>query len=883
VKTLVWTLALLSLLVFSFWSAKGAAARRQTAKGLSEISGGALNTAPVLREFLQSGPAEESPAKYLNADLSPEERAADLVSRLTLEEKVRQMQNAAPAIPRLEIPAYEWWNEGLHGVARAGLATVFPQAIGLAATWDTQLEQRIATTIATEARAKYNDAIQHDNHRRYYGLTFWSPNINIFRDPRWGRGQETFGEDPYLTAEMALAFIHGMQGDDPKYFKTIATAKHFAVHSGPEVSRHQFDARVSEEDLDDTYLYAFRKTLTSGGADSVMCAYNSLEGSPACASDFLLKDKLRGEWKFPGYVVSDCGAIGDIFSGHHFAGSMAEASAKAVKAGTDLTCGNEYISLVEAVQRGLISEEEINQSLRRLFVARFRLGLFDPPAKVPYSNIGTDQIASAEHEKLALEAAERSMVLLKNESHLLPLTHPPQNIAVIGSASDDPDVMLGNYYGTPRHLITPLAGIQQKFAGRTRVRWALGSVYADSSSALIPQSALTAASGENGILAEYFNNEDLSGEPVLNRVEPRGYFVWAMHDPAVMKVLPESTFAIRWSFALHVPAAGEYELGLGRQECDSCLGTDTWRFTLDGEKLVDDSNRAAGGHRTVMKKVHLEAGKSYQARVEYIQHEGGSGVELVWAPPPDAALAEAVETAKQSDVAILCIGLNSRLEGEESPIQIPGFAHGDRTNIDLPEPQERLLKAVLDTGKPVVVVLLNGSALAVNTASKRAAAILEAWYGGQEAGHAIANTLAGDNNPAGRLPVTFYQSAEQLPPFSDYSMKNRTYRFFEGKPLYRFGFGLSYSTFEYSQLKLEKSPDGQLLVSVRIRNTSQVAGDEVAQLYVGADGSAPWLKGFERVHFAPGASREIHWTLAPSEIHGNIVTVGGVRGIVPAH
>ena len=395
------------------------------------------------------------------------------------------------------------------------------------------------------------------------------------------------------------------------------------------------------------------------------------------------------------------------------------------------------------------------------------------------------------------------MVLLKNDNHVLPLTHPPATIAVIGPASDDPDVMLGNYYGTPRHLITPLAGIQQKFAASAKIRWALGSVYADSSAALIPQSAL-----KSGVLAEYFNNDNLSGHPALKRVEPRGYFVWAMHDPAVMNALPNPTFAVRWSFALRVPAAGEYELGLARQECDSCPGANTWRFTLDGEKLIEESRRAAGGHQTFTKKIHLESGKSYHARVEYVQREGGSGVELVWAPPPEAALAEAVETAKQSDLAILFIGLNSRLEGEESPMQIPGFAHGDRTNIDLPEPQEKLLNAVLATGKPVVVVLLNGSALAVTTANKRAAAILEAWYGGQEGGAAIANTLAGDNNPAGRLPVTFYQSTDQLPPFSDYSMKNRTYRFFTGKPLYPFGFGLSYSTFEYSQLTLQKAPGG---------------------------------------------------------------------------
>jgi beta-glucosidase len=820
----------------------------------------------------------DAPAKFLNEKLSPEERAADLVSRLTLEEKVRQMQNAAPAIPRLGIPAYEWWNEGLHGVARAGLATVFPQAIGLAATWDTALEQRIAEAISTEARAKHNDAIQHDNRRRYYGLTFWSPNINIFRDPRWGRGQETFGEDPYLTSQMALAFIHGMQGSDPKYFKTIATAKHFAVHSGPEVSRHQFDARVSKEELDETYLYAFRKTLTAGGADSVMCAYNSLDGSPACASDFLLKDKLRTEWKFSGYVVSDCGAVSDIYRGHKFASSMAEAAAKAVKAGTDLTCGNEYLTLVEAVQKGFITEDEIDRSLRRLFVARFRLGLFDAASHVLYSKIGMDEVANERHAKLALEAAEKSIVLLKNENHLLPLSKPPSTIAVLGPASDDPDVLLGNYYGTPRHLIAPLAGIQNKFAGRARVRWALGSVYADSSTALVPQDALTptgaTAGNEKGILAEYFNNEDFGGEPVLRRVEPRGYFVWAMQDPAVMRVLPNPSFAVRWSFSLQAPVAGDYEIGLGRQECDSCLGTNTWRLTLDGEKLLEESGRAAGGYRTLRKTVRMEAGKTYQVRVEYVQHEGGSGVELVWAPPPEAALAEAVNAARQSDVAIVCIGLNSRLEGEESPIQIPGFEHGDRTTIDLPEPQEKLLKAVLDTGKPVVVVLLNGSGLAIKTAKERAGAILEAWYGGQEGGAAIANTLAGENNPAGRLPVTFYESTSQLPSFDDYSMKGRTYRFFQGEALYPFGFGLSYSSFEYSDLSVKRA-DGKLLISARVRNASQTAGDEVAQLYVGR--GTPWLAGFKRVHLAPHEDSALHWTLDPAEVHGNIVSVAGAQ------
>ena len=813
--------------------------------------------------------------EYKDVNASPEARAADLVSRMTLAEKIGQMQNAAPAIPRLAIPAYDWWNEALHGVARAGLATVFPQAIGLAATWDTGLEQRIADTISTEARAKYNDAIRRDDHHRYRGLTFWSPNINIFRDPRWGRGQETYGEDPYLTSQMALAFIHGMQGPDPHYLKTIATSKHFAVHSGPEVSRHQFDAVVTQEDLDETYLYAFHKTLAQGGADSVMCAYNRLDGAPACASEFLLRDTLRKAWKFQGYVVSDCGAIGDIYRGHHYAASMAEAAAKAVKAGTDLTCGNEFTALPEAVEKGFITEGEINRAVERLFVARFRLGMFDPPERVPFSQIGMEQVASEEHQRVALEAAEKSIVLLKNDSGMLPLIKAPERIAVIGPASDDPDALLGNYYGTPRHIVTPLEGIQEKFGASSKLHWALGSVYADSSTALIPGSALTAPDGEAGVLAEYFNNERFDGEPALNRVEARGYFVWAMYDPAIAKVLPNPSFSVRWTAALQVPASGDYELGIARQECDSCPGANTWRLALDGKTLIDETHDAAGGHRTLLNKVNLEAGKTYRVKVEYSQHEGGGGVELVWTPPAEALLREAVAAAKQSDLAIVCLGLNSRLEGEESPIEIPGFEHGDRTSISLPAQQEKMLAAILDTGKPAVVVLVNGSALAVNVAKTRAQAILEAWYGGQEGGRAIAQTLAGENNPAGRLPVTFYEDVNQLPAFADYSMKGRTYRYFTGTPLYPFGYGLSYSDFRYSDLIVKRAAAGQWSIGARVTNRSARAGDEVAQLYRGEEGANPALMGFSRLHLNAGESKLVQFSLESNDGHGDIVSVGG--------
>ncbi len=818
------------------------------------------------------GNGQDGKLKYQDVAASPEERAADLVSRMSLEEKVGQMQNAAPAIPRLGIPEYDWWNEALHGVARAGIATVFPQAIGLAATWDPNLEHRMAEIISTEARAKYNDAISHGNHRRYYGLTFWTPNINIFRDPRWGRGQETYGEDPYLTSQMALAFIKGMQGTDPHYFKTIATSKHFAVHSGPEVSRHQFDAQPSREDLAATYLPAFRATLAEGGAYSVMCAYNSVDGAPACANTFLLQETLRGAWHFNGYVVSDCGAIGDIYQGHHYAGSMAEAAAKAVKAGTDLACGNEYKTLVEAVQKGYIKEEEINRSLERLFVARFRLGMFDPAERVPFSNLAMDQVASAAHEKVALEAAEKSIVLLKNDRNILPLETIPRTVAVIGPAADDPDALLGNYNGIPPHIVTPLQGIQQKFAGRADIHFALGSTYVSSWTALVPHSALTpnnAAQGQHGLLAEYFDNENLAGKPALSRIEPRGYFMWDMHDPAVMKALPQPSFSMRWTATLQVNQPGDYEIGVTRPECDSCPGSNVVRMYLDDRLIVDQNRKSAMGANSYTAPVHFEAGRPYRLRVEYTQHQLGSGIELVWRPPADALLREALGSARRADLSILCLGLNSRLEGEESPIEIPGFAHGDRTNIRLPDPQEKLLRAVLDTGKPVIVVLINGSALAVQLAKDRAQAIIEAWYPGQEGGTAIANTLSGENNPAGRLPVTFYESIDQLPPFDDYSMKGRTYRYFTGKPLYPFGYGLSYSDFHYSDLSVSSDKSK---VSARVTNQSGREGDEVVQLYLQRANGNPELTGFQRVHLRAHENRAIEFSI-PAEDLRNIASV----------
>jgi beta-glucosidase len=802
-------------------------------------------------------PAQEM--AYRNPDLPFEKRAADLVSRMTLEEKVLQMQNAAPAIPRLDVPAYEWWNEALHGVARAGLATVFPQAIGIAATWDTDLMQRIADTISTEARAKYHEAIRNNDHSRYRGLTFWSPNINIFRDPRWGRGQETYGEDPYLTGRLAIAFIKGMQGDDPHYFKTIATAKHFAVHSGPESTRHSFDARPSEQDLNDTYLPAFRAAIVEGKADSVMCAYNAVDGVPACASTMLLQKYLHEQWGFQGYIVSDCGAINDILRGHKYRSTMSEASAVAVKAGTDLTCGNEYRSLVDAVKAGYVTEQEIDAALVRLFTARFRLGMFDPPERVAYARIPYSENDTAAHRQIALQAARESIVLLKNEKGVLPLAASVKRIAVIGPAADDPDALLGNYNGIPSSIVTPLEGLRRQFA-KTDVRFALGSTYTTVSQALVPADVLG-----QGVEAEYFDNADFNGQPKLKRREPRIYFNYDMGDRAVVAALPRRGFSIRWTGTLHAPYTGEYTIGF-----------QGGRVLIDGEEKVG-ATAAMGPRGFRQASVTLQAGHDYKLVAEFRQTAFGSATELVWIPPAETALAGAVETVKSADAAVVFVGLNANLEGEEMRVNIPGFSGGDRTSLDLPEPQEKLLHAVIETGKPVIVVLMSGSALAANFAKERAAAVLEGWYGGEEAGTAIAETLAGANNPSGRLPVTFYRSSDQLPPFDDYSMKGRTYRYFTGDALFAFGSGLSYSTFHYSGLKATKPSH----ISVRVKNDSKRPGDEVVQLYVTGGSAIRQLCGFRRVHLAAGESREVEFTLGPDDLAkpGARISVGGGQPI----
>jgi beta-glucosidase len=835
-------------------------------------------------------------APYLDPTLSPERRAADLVSRMTLEEKVLQMQSTAPAIGRLGVPAYNWWNEALHGVAQ-GRATVFPQAIGLAATWDTDLMHRVADVISTEARAKYNDALTRPAPSgpdalatlpgRTAGLTYWSPNVNIFRDPRWGRGQETYGEDPHLTGRMAVAFVTGMQGKDPRYLKVVSTPKHYAVHSGPEPERHAFDARVSEYDLVHTYLPAFRTAVIEGRADSIMCVYNAVNGTPGCASADLLQRRLRDGWGFQGYVVSDCGAVNDIHRNHEFTPTLGEAAVAAVKAGTDLTCGTEYKTLVDEVKAGRISEAEIDRSLERLFVARVRLGMFDPPAEVPWSRIPISENDSSAHREVARDAARAAIVLLKNEGGVLPLRRSVGRIAVLGPAADDPVALLGNYNGISSRQVTPLEGIERQFPA-AEVRYALGATYTAATPALVPSTFLVPPEGrEPGVLVEYFDNPDLQGEPRLRRSEPRPYFDMGMEDPAVVAAVGHEKYSVRWRATLTPPASGEYEV---------TVRTGMWNWTATARLFLDDEELTVGGgpstrmtstqappgpRRPVRVRVALLAGRKYALRVEYRQTGAGGTIQLAWTPPADASLSEAVAVAKGAEVALVFVGLSSELEGEEMRrVDIPGFRGGDRTSLDLPEPQENLVKAIVATGKPVVVVLTSGSALSANFAAERAAAVLAAWYGGEEAGTAIAETLAGVSNPAGRLPVTFYKSVEQLPPFTDYAMKGRTYRYFTGEPLYPFGFGLSYSTFEYSGLVARRTASGAE-VRATVRNTSSREGDEVVQLYVGGgpEEGAPLrsLRGFQRIHLRAGESREVRFTLGLDDLPRSMVelSLGG--------
>jgi beta-glucosidase len=794
----------------------------------------------------------------MNPSLPVETRVNDLISRMTLEEKASQLVNQARAIPRLHVPAYDWWSEALHGVANAGTATVFPEPIGLAATFDAPLIYDMAVVIGTEGRAKHNQAMRQGHSDIMEGLDFWSPNINIFRDPRWGRGQETYGEDPYLTSKMGVAFVTGLQGDDSTYYRVISTPKHYAVHSGPEPARHSMDVAVSKHDMEDTYLPAFRATVVEGHAASVMCAYNRVNGQPACVNSFLLQDELRGAWKFNGYVVSDCGAIDDIVNGHHYTKNLAEAGGFAIKAGMDNECADfftkkndtsDYVKYIDAVKQGIITEKDIDRALKRLFTARFRLGMFDPAEMVKFARTPDSEIDSPAHRELALKTARETMVLLKNDG-VLPLRSDVKNILVVGPLAEQNEVLYGNYNGTPSRSVTALEGIRKQFGAAT-VSFSPGTNFLRREM-IVPPAALSTNDGKPGLKAEYFRGMNFKATPALVRVEKYVNFQPFHPDASALNVPPAmNDSSVRWTGYLTPSESGLYKVGL--------LGA-TNRMWLDGKLIVEDAESHSPKPTTVT--MPLEKGHRYRIKIEYTS--GSFGTKLVWLPMIADPTGEALAAAKNADVIVAVAGITSRLEGEEMKVDLPGFKGGDRTSLDLPREEEDLLKAVASSGKPLVVILMNGSALAVNWANEHANAILDAWYSGEEGGTAIAQTLAGLNNPAGRLPVTFYTGVEQLPPFEDYAMKNRTYRYFEGKPLYPFGYGLSYSKFEYSDLKLSKtalSAGEPLGVQVNVKNASNREGDEVVQVYLTfpnvAGAPIRALRAFTRIHLGAGESRSV--------------------------
>ncbi len=832
--------------------------------------------------------AQTSPAShpvYRDPSQPASVRAHDLVSQMTLDEKASQLEDWAPAIPRLGIPDYQTWSEALHGVANSGYATVFPQSIGLAATWDPAIVHSIGDVIATEGRAKYNDAQTKGNHRIFYGLTFWSPNINIFRDPRWGRGQETYGEDPFLTGKMGVAFIEGVQGSDPTHPKAVATSKHFAVHSGPESQRHVFNVDVSPRDLEETYLPAFRSTVVDAHVKSVMCAYNAIDGKAACDNTMLLQQHLRDAWHFKGFVVSDCGAIVDVTEGHHNAPDITHAAAVSLQAGTDLSCSiwsPGFNTLGDAVRGGLVSEALVTAAAERLFTARAELGLLDQPGTDPYSKISISENASPAHREVARKAAEESMVLLKNTG-VLPLSRPPANIAVVGPTAALLTSLEGNYNGTSLHAVYPVDEIRKQFPGAT-VHYAQGSTLAAGFMVPVPRTAF-----QNGLQAEFFATPDWSGTPVRTLTEADIQHDWRDAEP--IPELHTHDYSVLWRGTFQAPAPGHYTLVVQGGENFPYSPKESYRLSFDGKEMSAGSltsSKLDMGHFTFAKgsspsappvmtgskpamiELDMTDARPHQIELGY-SHSGdmaGGGITLKWVAPAQAQIDEAVAAAKQSDVVVAFVGLSPQLEGEEMPIKIDGFLGGDRTSIDLPEAQQKMLEAVAATGKPVVVVSLSGSAIALTWAKQHAAAILQAWYPGVDGGVAIARTLAGENNPAGRLPLTFYSSTADLPPFTDYSMKNRTYRYYTGTPLWGFGYGLSYSTFTYGSLHLSSASltAGQpLTATVSVANTSARPGDEVVEAYLKTPqtgGPIQSLVGFQRIHLNAGEKRDVALTLS---------------------
>jgi beta-glucosidase len=802
-------------------------------------------------------PSRES-GPYLDPAQPLEARIRDLVTRMTLEEKASMLSNSTPGIPRLGIPKYDWWSEALHGVANADIATVFPQAIGLAAMWNEELQQEMAGVIGIEGRAKFNGYVGTPLEGAIFrGLTFWSPNINIFRDPRWGRGQETYGEDPFLTARLGVAFVRGLQGDHPDYLLAAACAKHFAVHSGPEPLRHDFDVSPSRVDLHETYLPAFEALVREARVEVVMTAYNALYGTPCSISPLLYG--LLDEWGFDGHVTSDCGSLSDLIRTYGRAADDAEAIGMSLVAGMHVCCGGEGAAAAEAVRRGFISEARLDEQLGELLRTMFRLGFFDPKERVPFNAIAPSENDKPEHGELALRAARESMVLLKNDG-ILPLrTQGLKRVAVIGPNATSVPVLLGNYNGSPSAPVTILAGLKAALEpSGVEVVYAHGCDYAQR-----PTEVRQLHGG--WFHGEYFADSNFTGEPAARRTERPLHFDFGSpeHPGAGLPPgVPSQGVSARWNGHLDTTLPGDYELVV--------RGRGGFRLVLGGETVIDAWTPATGEESTERRvgvTRNLPGNTSLPMRLEYRQGDGPMLVAVEWSTPAaDAGIPEAIATAREADVVVYVGGISAQLEGEAMPVDYEGFVGGDRLAIELPRIQQDLLERLHATGKPLVVVNLSGSAIALGAVDAHADAVLQAWYPGQAGGTAVADVLLGRTNPAGRLPVTFYRATSDLPDFADYAMAGRTYRYFDGEPLYAFGHGLSYTTFEYANLRVAPAGAGALTVTLDVTNTGEHDGDEVVQLYATPPvetrpGERKSLCGFDRIRLAAGETKRVAFTV----------------------
>lgn len=786
---------------------------------------------------------------YQDTRLTAEKRAEDLLQRLTLQEKVGLMQNNSKAVPRLGIQPYEWWNEALHGVARAGLATVFPQAIGMAASFDDSLVYAVFDAVSDEARIKNRKFREQGQYKRYQGLTFWTPNVNIFRDPRWGRGQETYGEDPFLASRMGIAVVRGLQGaEGEKYDKAHACAKHFAVHSGPEWNRHHFNAEdIDLRDLYETYLPAFKALVQKANVKEVMCAYNRFEGEPCCGSEQLLHQILRREWGFQGIVVSDCGAINDFFNdkGHHTHPNGEHAAAAAVTTGTDLECGSVYANLAEAVKKGLISEERINTSVKRLLKARFELGEMD--ATTPWDTIPAALLAGNRHAGLALEMAHKSLVLLQNKGNLLPLSKGTK-VAVMGPAAVDSVMQWGNYNGFPAHTVTLLEAVCSKLSAE-QVIYEPGCdrISEKTLHSLFQECAFQ---GKRGFQATYWNNKTFSGQHVATDQLAEPFHFSAAGATAFAPGVNTTDFSAEYQTVFVPSASGEVVFQM--------LVYGTYALYMNDSLVAqgDDLRNLPA----IVYRLQTQKGKEYRIRLKYNHRKGDAVLYFNLGRELPVDLAAVVERVREAEVVIFAGGISPNLEGEEMRNSQPGFKGGDRTDIEVPAIQRKLLAALKAAGKKVVLVNYSGSAMGLAPETESCDAILQAWYPGQAGGTAVADVLWGDYNPAGRLAVTFYKNVNQLPDFEDYSMKNRTYRFLTQQPLFPFGYGLSYTTFEYGQAQWQ----GNRLV-VPVKNVGKYNGEEVVQIYLrrpeDPEGPRKTLRAFRRVFIPAGETIEVEFTL----------------------